>query len=246
MDTKEIIKNEQGFLRLEIQELKKCQLQYFISSVAGTGIIFGLIDKPTDGKELFFLAPLIILIPCWWTFFDKATTITRLVGYTMCLENQLASENPKYIGYETALKTFRQQEDEAKNSSAKKTRFSIRDAWRKLYLSYKHIHIKELFKLVFLRTRHRYWMINWYTFFALTVICCLLPFRFGLKIRPFNWEKLPWYLAFLALALSIIFTSKIVFSLTHGKYSYERVFEFWKENVFQDVWYDQSIKKSQP
>jgi hypothetical protein len=33
--------------------------------------------------------PLVVLIPCWWGFFDKAKTITRIVGYIRILEGIL-------------------------------------------------------------------------------------------------------------------------------------------------------------
>src|SRR5262245_22392976 len=236
MDTKEIkefIKNEQKLLREELKELKKCQLQYFIVSVASTGVIFGLIEKPADGKELFFLAPLLILIPCWWTFFDKAHTITRLVGYLACLEGQLLSPNPKYIGYETGLQKFRQIEDESK-----KLKKSIGIGKKLARLGE---YTKTSLILFMLPTRHRYWMINWYTFLTLTSVCCLLPLHFGLKLRPLTWDKSPWYLSITAVIISITGTFWIVIQLKCGKYSIKHFTEFWKTEVFRDASYSEAI-----
>ena len=50
------------------------------------------IFRPSSGQDVsqsIYLVPLVVLIPCWWGFFDKAKTITRIVGYFRILE-QLA------------------------------------------------------------------------------------------------------------------------------------------------------------
>jgi hypothetical protein len=94
----ERLREELSFLREELKELKKCQLHYFTLSVGGTGAVFGFLSKFDSGeslKGLILLAPLAILVPCWWTFFDKATTITRLVGFTRRVEYFL-SYPPSY------------------------------------------------------------------------------------------------------------------------------------------------------
>ena len=76
-------------LREELRNLKQRQLRYFTLSVAGSSLLFGLAESlPKGGKfgPVVLMAPLVILLPCWWTFFDKATTITRLVGYLRICE----------------------------------------------------------------------------------------------------------------------------------------------------------------
>jgi hypothetical protein len=271
MDIKEIIKSEQKFLRAELQQLKKCQLQYFIISVTGTSIIFSLLNGPAQGKELFFLAPLLIILPCWWTFFDKATTITRLVGYTVWLESQLSSQDPVYIGYETALQMFRQREDvadrasrrgkslqRAADGSLQNNSLSVEPnslpqqqpvpsrLWKRLVSGFQWIEGNNFIRLLTLRTRNRFWMINWYTFFALTSVCCLLPLHFGLTLRQFSLDTSPWYLAIAFEILSVIYTLRIIIHLTHGRYSYEKVTEFWKEKVFKDNLDSPQLDKTEP
>lgn len=239
METKELIKTEQSLLRAELQELKRCQLQYFTTSVAGTGIIFGLLDKLGNGNEMFFLAPLMILLPCWWTFFDKATTITRLVGYSVYLEQQITAKFPKYVGYGNALKEFRRREDERKtlltrhrrdrrwksfaSHPVKFVRHRLRCSWRALW---------NTLKLVTLRTRHRYWVINWYTYFGLALVCCSIPIlKFRIYPLPFRIEKTPLWAALGMTILSSIYTLNVVYHLTRGRYSYERVSSFWLNKV---------------
>ena len=239
---KEVIKNEQSFLRAELQELKRCQLQYFISTVAGTGIIFGLLDKAIDGKEMFFLSPLIILIPCWWTFFDKATTITRLAGYSTFLEKQFASDVPKYFGYENSLKEFRKLEDKRKKIlSAQRwgrlkksmTSHPIRSSVH--FLKRAWHNILGTLKLLALRTRHRYWIINWYTFFTLAVVCCSLSLRFKKdSMTLFSKGNSLIYFALGITILSSLYTLNVVAHLIRGKYSYERVTKFWSK-VFRKM-----------
>ncbi|MGH9844670.1 MAG: hypothetical protein ACREEM_38615 [Blastocatellia bacterium] len=253
MDVGEVIKNEHTLLRAELRELKKCQLQYFLASVAGTGAIVGLIQEPTVGKELFFLAPLVIILPCWCTFFDKATTITRLAGYIAFLENQLSSPTPKYIGYETSLREFRRKEDqyikstmaaqteEEKNSASNKR--SRLQYLRKTLNRYGFVPNRDHRELMLLRTRHRFWMLNWYTFCTLSLLCCFLPFRFKVNPYPFSTQYTVWYLAGIATLLSMVYTFFIVLRLTCGSYSYDAFSKFWKEQVFKDFWYEDVWKR---
>jgi hypothetical protein len=112
IDNKSTILNEQSILRTELQELKRCQLQYFLFSLGAAGAVLGFNIKIEDRPEnnMFFLAPLLVILPCWRTFFDKATTITRLTGYIrVFIEDQFKKAEPIYYGYENALAKFRQQ-----------------------------------------------------------------------------------------------------------------------------------------
>lgn len=150
-----ILQNEQTILRNELQELKRCQLQYFLLSIGATGAFFGfnkdLVGEIRNGSVLY-LAPLIIILPCWLTFFDKANTITRLTGYIRAfIEDRLNKENTDYfyIGYENALSEFRKNENEIIKE--------LRDS-KKLE--------KPGWKSVFNFTRNQYWKINWLTFFC--------------------------------------------------------------------------------
>ncbi|HHJ19552.1 MAG TPA: hypothetical protein ENJ84_06950 [Gammaproteobacteria bacterium] len=108
----EIMLKEKDFLRAELQHLKHCQLKYFSLSITVTGVIFGVgakLESSFDGA--IFLAPLLVVIPCWWIFFDKAKTISRIVGYYRVLEELVnGSECYKYIGWENSLEKFRQHQ----------------------------------------------------------------------------------------------------------------------------------------
>lgn len=56
------------------------------------------------------LAPLVVLLPAWVVFFDKATTVSRIVGYVRCLEHlRLHPEQVAagYSGWESGLRAFR-------------------------------------------------------------------------------------------------------------------------------------------
>jgi hypothetical protein len=72
-----------------------------------------LVDQITQPKginiNLIYLIPLIIIFPIWLIFFDKATTISRIVGYYNILEQILNGVHPetKYIGWENSLQTLR-------------------------------------------------------------------------------------------------------------------------------------------
>lgn len=223
MAIKNTIRNEQAILRTELQELKKCQLQYFLLSVAGAGAVFGLSDAiplSHGAKSAVLFAPLVILIPCWWTFFDKATTITRLVGYMRFLEEQLRSSQPFYIGYENALAFFRCEEE--RNPATTAVRLTD---WRKW---------PEVLSLFVLRTRHRYWMINWYTFFILSILCCIIPLlsRWGEQPRPALTLSAIWlpriaYACLVIVLISGLYTLRGVINLTIGRYSYDNVSDYW-------------------
>jgi hypothetical protein len=102
-----LIDRELGYLRSDLQSLKICQLQYLTLAITSSGAIFGLSvlsDKPSWGIAL--LAPLCVVLPTWLIFFDKATTITRIVGYQILLEEQLISGTVlfDFVGYENSLK----------------------------------------------------------------------------------------------------------------------------------------------
>ena len=118
-----ILSKERELLRAEIQTLKHCQIQYFAITITATGVVLGLAEKLggsvqklgiEPGRSLVYLAPLAIILPCWTIFFDKATTITRIVGYSRVLEQlltgQARAKNCKYVGWENALREFRKRE----------------------------------------------------------------------------------------------------------------------------------------
>jgi hypothetical protein len=116
-DHADLALQEQKTLRGELQQLKSCQLQYFTLTVTGTGGILGLssLRQEPSMQVLSVIAPLAIILPCWWIFFDKATTITRIIGYYRLLERIVVPRGPIpycFVGYETALAIYRRADDE--------------------------------------------------------------------------------------------------------------------------------------
>ncbi len=218
-EIKAILNREIVALRQDLQDIKRCQLQYFTLAITGTGAILGLAAiLGSDFRGLALLAPLSIILPTWIIFFDKATTITRIVGYQRALEKQACSEVQIYkcLGYENALAEFRLKEA---------------DAWRAVREKMRGRR-PRLRDVVLLRTRHRFWMINWYTFAVLTLICCsgaytllrtdsvslMLPFGIHLSAP----ERTMWAgAAFVLVAVCAAYTLGLIVSLTHGGLSYE-------------------------
>jgi hypothetical protein len=218
-DLEATIRSEQCILRSELQELKKCQLQYFLLSIGATGAVFGFSEGSHFEalNSLIHLTPLLIILPCWLTFFDKANTITRLTGYIrVFIEDQLILNCPTYLGYENALDRFRTAE--------KKHKFP-------------KMHF-ELSTIIY-PTRHQYWKINWLTFLCLSFACCLYPYFTYFKNLHFTFSDHRFvftvYGAFVvATIVSTIFSLRILCRLLFGRYSYENVKTFW-DKVYADV-----------
>ena len=210
----DVLINELNVLRAELRDLKSCQIQYVSLSVTGTGAIIGFaatLASPSL-RGVACLAPLVILLPCWWIFFDKATTITRLVGYVRVLETMISdadAESSKfaYIGYENALGLFR---------------LSEKDFPKKLKGLF-----SSLVQVLRLRTRHRFWTVNWYTFGSLSVVCWVLAFKF-LEGTPTE-RKGALVIAAVLIVGSAVFTLRMVRDLIAGKYSYEHTTFVWNQ-----------------
>jgi hypothetical protein len=224
-------RNELVFLRQELQELKRCQLHYFTLSISGTAAILGFAGS-INTKELVgpsLLAPLVIIIPCWWIFFDKATTITRIVGYVRILENLLAGGarlDLIYPGYEEALTLYREYEDDLRRGGR---RYIVEaSTGRASSVS----HVREWFDLIALRTRHRYWMVNFYTFAGLAALCCASGWWLPSVPRPderFRYVSVGFGV-FVTL-VSVIYSIIVVHQLTFGKRSYASSAIFWRETL---------------
>lgn len=218
-------------LRQELQELKRCQLQYFTLSVTGAAAILGFAGSMSNRGFLgpSLLAPLAIIIPCWWIFFDKATTITRIVGYIRLLESVIADHpdpNLVYPGFEEALSIYRRLEDDIREGRAKRlqpTKPERRQSW---------LH------LLTLRTRHRYWMANLYTFILLAALCCVAgwglfgglgsPARSGHDGVSSAVRAWSVGIASMVTVGSTFYGFHVVYQLVFGKYSYVTNEEFWR------------------
>jgi hypothetical protein len=114
-----LAEKEHGFLRNELAHLKDCQIKFLTFSVTATALIFGIIGRSSlyvaeSFKSLhgnMWFIPLLVLLPAWWVFFDKATTITRIVGYFRQIEKIILKKVVvnNFLGWENALSKFRKQ-----------------------------------------------------------------------------------------------------------------------------------------
>lgn len=203
-----ILLQEHGNLRQELHNLKSCQITFFSLAITSTGLLLGLGSHFISERvpaSLIFLSPLVIILPCWCIFFDKATTITRIVGYYRVLEQMIIGSTnpaPNYIGWESALAKVR--DDPARGKAA-------------ILLS------------------HTYWIISWFTFGTLAALCLTIScvtFYAGLQKYPILTQNIVSPSIVLAFLLSFIafgYTSYLAYHLSLGKHSYNYHELRWRE-----------------
>lgn len=125
----DLMKEELKLLREEMRELKECQTKYVSLAVTASGAIFAYLipnlvetlnfnvnssssaEMPIYHINPIFLVPLIIIFPISCIFFNKATTLYRIVGYYQVLESFHIQPYSRYfIGWENSMRLFRNQE----------------------------------------------------------------------------------------------------------------------------------------
>lgn len=219
----EIYQRERQILRDELRMLKNCQISYFSLSVTSTGVLFGVAPL-LDNGGLVYLAPLVVILPCWRVFFDKATSITRIVGYARVLERGIVGEPIHYVGWENALSRFRRWQERyegAWHHFCGPPEPVGRGAWVR----------RRLARLGWCRTSHKYWLINFWTFGVLATLCLVLavvtPLTMPAKDRH-------WGLVLPSTALGIGFVARsawivgpVLRDLTHGIYRYRSMVWAW-------------------
>ncbi|HHT9125617.1 MAG TPA: hypothetical protein ACFYD6_07335 [Candidatus Brocadiia bacterium] len=238
---------EHAFLREELQHLKECQVRFLTFSVMTTGLILGFIIKEIGGhyasseskgsppSNLWWLLPLVILLPSWWIFFDKATTINRIIGYFRIIEKlileQIAAGN--FLGWESALAEYR------KLGGVKEPQGSSR--WKKL---------TGAFCLLFFRTTRHYWVIVMHIFLWLSLLCLFASLKKHIIIAFSTFKekgllqpildcvfisivKEPafWFYIFVGVfvGFSAFRNIRILWDLVYGKYSDDLNEKFWCE-----------------
>jgi hypothetical protein len=228
VDRKEFLIREINDLRSDLKDLKRCQLQYFSISITATGAILGFLGSATIAQNLkdsAFLVPLTVILPCWLIFFDKATTITRIVGYQRILERQITGEAFTYFGWENALSNFREKEIET---------------WEKVKTRMPRKPLRSYFAMFIPWTRHRFWVLNWYTFLLLSLVCCLGSIIQGGGNNTFTvsffWGKTyscnSQYLPIVALSAVIActgYTTYLLNLLINGRLSYKGCTLIWEK-----------------
>ncbi len=221
---------EKEILRNELTKLKECQFHYFWSSITATGTIIGIGSAfgTKDHMLILYLAPLFVIIPCWLIFFDKATTITRIVGYYRVVEYMILDNNDdkyKYIGWENSLKLLR-----AKQSQDKEGFWKSLFNFAKRFWTYLKISGKGIFLLITFEMKHRYWILIWHSFFCISALCVYL----GSKYVSDRTDKVITMIFCSALLLSIIHNLYILYNLCKGKSSYDAKWELWKDLLKSD------------
>jgi hypothetical protein len=209
----ELCKKEHRFLRDELGHLKECQIRFLTFSVTTTGLILGITGRfraslSSQGMDLpsglLALLPLLVLIPSWWIFFDKATTVTRIVGYFRVIERLLLGYTAgNFTGWESALAEYR------KETIGKKLR------------------LKELAGLLAFRTTHRYWVITYYVFLLLSAVCTILGWA-GISPRHLSFSLIVIVASTLIVLASSSYNARTLWALVYGEYSYGFHEERWK------------------
>jgi hypothetical protein len=173
IDGSKIINNnylrEYNMLKTEVRDLKDCQYKYLSFSITATALLLGLLksfaDSPTSG--IAYLFPLVILLPAWVIFFDKAASITRIVSYLRLLE-KIIYENvaPKnFFGWERALDVYRNNKELLLNQIK-----SEKEDDSKAVLTNIDNFGKFLF-IIWKNKQYHYWVAVFTTFFIIPVIC---------------------------------------------------------------------------
>jgi hypothetical protein len=220
-------------LRQELHNLKECQFKFLSGAPAITGLLLGLryslstSQDPNDFNSTKYLLPLVVLLPAWWLFFDKAKTITRIVGYYRLLEAIVRSDFiPKqFPGWERSLEIFRR----TNVSKTLKEHGSAHGGWGVLRWS------KRLLGVVFLVPTQRYWLLAYYTFAILSFFCLWLPTH----LLPFQpWFSYPnlWSaqqrllgLAIVAVLYCAVANLLILGRLMWGRHSYDANSIVWAQ-----------------
>lgn len=103
----DLIKMELTNLRAELHDLKTCQIQFVTFAFTASGVILSF------RGNFIPLIPLVIILPTWWIFFDKAKSVSRIIGYYRILEKAyLGDVELNFIGWENAQSIYRKINDE--------------------------------------------------------------------------------------------------------------------------------------
>ncbi|HEB97877.1 MAG TPA: hypothetical protein ENJ05_00035 [Thiotrichales bacterium] len=213
---------ERNALRQELHNLKGCQITFLTTTITATGLLLGLSATLLKGGEgspaariqgLAFFLPLAVIIPFWWIFFDKAKTITRVVGYYRVLEGLMLGryEAKSYHGWENALEKMRRFREEKHDAAPYKGETKYQIPWP---------------RIIFLTTSNRYWPICYYIFLILS----LISFFLGASATV---ENLDYGHAILILTLAVIIlisagvNLQAVWNLINGANSYRANEKAW-------------------
>ncbi|MGC1521808.1 MAG: hypothetical protein WA803_09750 [Steroidobacteraceae bacterium] len=220
-----LVKEEKVMLRAELQALKECQIKFLNSAIVSVGVILGLPELFKHGSDPIlssaYLVPLVILIPCWWGFFDKAKTITRIVGYFRILERLALVQDghqavgiERFLGWENSVSEYRAWE--------RRGRF-------KAFHNRKPPTALEIMEACFLVPSQRYWSLAYYTFLIFCVLCVVIALVRIWGTPAFHSSMAVLVLAsLLAVAYSFIWNTAILWALMWGRHSYSATLVYWQ------------------
>lgn len=215
---------EYAMLRAELHDLKACQIRLLTLGVTASGAIIGLgtgmdstgILAQVHLLWLVFLSPLLLLLPFWRLFFDKAMTVSRIIGYQRVLERLMLNPDEtliKFPGWENALDLFRDQKRTAFAGGGAQKEGQER-GWRRALQVLK-------------ATPYKYWVINYSLFAILSVVC--LGCACGFSRAGPGAALLAVAACF--LVLTAVQTGRILLLLTDGLHSYQRNYSLWEETL---------------
>jgi hypothetical protein len=233
----EITAREMSHLREELRDLKGYQFRLIGIAVVITGFLLSLTQFRVDSKTLtitaplLYLLPLIIVIPSWFIFFDKARTVTRIVGYCRHLEAFLRHEHEpaQFPGWERALGIYRKECPRIVHDLRTTPR------WRKHFKS----SLRRFATAASLRRGQPYWVLAYYTFLSLSAACIGIPiwWRFRGRAKHLLYLFVPHYwnagafllfLAVLVTCFCAILNGLILAELIWGQHSYDFEEDIWK------------------
>jgi hypothetical protein len=203
-DVVEFAKFEITLLRGELHNLKTCQFAFLTTAFTATGLLLGFIPRLAESgfSSLGFLAPLVVILPASCFFFDKARTITRIVGYYRVLETAV---NPRHFpGWENALSLSRQEF----GAKGRMSRFR---------------------RVMLMQQPHGYWSLAYYTFLSLSLLCLGGAWKPALSTGRLNASL--WLILGLASLLVLGCLCRnlyLMWHLTVGESSYEANYQKWK------------------
>lgn len=243
----EIILTTWKSLRREEEFLKLCQFRYFAISVTSVVAFVGYVKTSQVGAvegdttpSWLFLLPLLVTLPCWWIYFDKAKTIARIVGYLRILERLLARDDPedfkKFAGWQSAMGLFREKHRDKTLQRVKQIAPAI-GLW------------KQIGRTLTFDTPHKYWTMHFWTFLVLSLTCIglamsqyrgpwlvecgsLHPLKCTFFYDRVSQEQFPIAFAAIILGVNTWFSFRLLLRLIFGMNSYEAHWQMWRHEIF--------------
>ncbi len=170
-----------------------------------------------------------MLLPFWWVFFDKATTITRIVGYCRVLEGLLNGfyTAQAFVGWENGLVHFRKEKRTMGIVQQYSRMFGILwDEFSGKAAGRLGERVSDLMRILSLSTDNKYWAISHYTFMTLSGVCMAMYFL-RTTTSP-SQHYVVFSIAGILFGISAAYNTTIVWQLNVGRHSYDSNEKIWK------------------